>query len=452
MDEQRNVVLGAGLTGLSFAYHLNENCVIYEKLSEVGGLARSEEIKGFYFDYAPHILYTIDPYAHDLIHRLLKGNIHVKKRQAFIYHLAYDLYTQFPFQAHLYGLPQEIVLDCLKGLAQVIQDKDRPQPTNYKEWLYYRFGKGIAEHLMIPYSERIWTIDPSGMNFEWIDRRVPEPKFEVILEGALRDSTKLVGFNNDFWYPIYGGIESLPSALAAEVKSDVKLNQRASKINIHNKTVEFNNNEIVKYNRLISTLPLPVMIDLIGGDAPDHVQQAARDLEHNSIVCVNIGVHRPNVSPYHWLYFYEKDFIFHRISFPMNCSEKTTPSEMSSICCEIAYSKHRELPVKGKHNIIQRTINDLIKAKILRQEDEIVVADTLSIKYAYVIYDLNHRRNVKIIHDYLFSHDIYPCGRFGEWEYFNMDHSIMSGKRMADRINQLSEDERKILVSSGDTE
>jgi len=435
MDYQKNIILGAGLTGLSCAYHLQEDSIVYERNSEIGGLARSEEENGFIFDYAPHILYTVEPYASKFIQDLLKENLNIKKRQAFIYHGKYDLYTQFPFQAHMYGLPQDVILDCVKGLYHAIKDSDKSKPKNYEEWIYWRFGKGIAEHLMIPYSKRIWTVSPKMMNFEWIDRRVPEPNFDVILEGAMKDVTKLTGFNNEFWYPVYEGIEALPVALANKVKN-VHLNTKISKINTQEKTVELNNKTKVKYDRLISTLPLPIMINALIAEAPDDVKQAASDLEHNSIVCVNLGVNRANISPYHWLYFYEKDFIFHRISFPMNLSAKTAPEGTSSVTCEIAYSKHQALEVTGKDNIIQRTIQDLIKAKILKNDDEILAKNVLSIKYAYVIYDLNHRKNVKIIHDYLNSHDIYPCGRFGEWEYFNMDHSIMSGKRIADRINE----------------
>lgn len=434
MEHNENIILGSGLTGMSVAYHLKDKSVVYEKASEIGGLCRSEEENGFTFDYAPHILYTIDPYASKLIHKLLDGNIHIKKRSAFIYHGAYDLYTQFPFQAHLYGLPTEIVHDCLSGVVDVLKDPDRPEPTNYEEWLYYRFGKGIAEHLMIPYSERIWTVSPKIMNFDWIARRVPEPDFGVILQGALKDESKLTGFNNDFWYPIYGGIEALPSALAKEV-DNIHLDMKASKVFAKDKKVEFNSKTQVSYDRLISTLPLPVIVGLID-EVPEDVKQAANDLEHNSIVCVNLGVDRANISPHHWLYFYEKDFIFHRISFPMNCAESTAPEGMSSVCCEIAHSKHRPLSVRGKDAIIQQTIDDLIKAKILRKEDKILVKQTLSIKYAYVIYDLNHKKNVGIIHNFLKSIDIYPCGRFGEWEYFNMDHSIMSGKRTAEKINE----------------
>ena len=436
--KHRNLVLGGGLTGLSCAYHLKEESAVYERLPEIGGLARSEETNGFVFDYAPHILYTIDPYASKLIHELLEGNIHIKQRRAFIYHGKYDLYTQFPFQAHLYGLPGDVVGDCLKGVVKAVREADTRKPTNYKEWIYWRFGKGIAEHLMIPYAERIWTVSPSRMNFEWIDRRVPEPDIDAIIEGALTNVTELTGFNNDFWYPIQDGIESLPRALGKRVK-DVSLGMGATRIIPSRKLVEFNGRDLVGYERLISTLPLPVAVDLIGDEAPADVRTAAANLMHNSIVCVNVGINRPDISPYHWLYFYEKEFIFHRISFPGNCSDQTCPPGTSSVCCEIAFSKFRPLEVTGRTNIVERTIGDLVKARILRDDDEILATDVLSIKYAYVIYDLDHRRNVQTIHDYLLGQGIFPCGRFGEWEYFNMDHSIMSGKRTADRINTMGQ-------------
>jgi UDP-galactopyranose mutase len=58
----------------------------------------------------------------------------------------------------------------------------------------------------------------------------------------------------------------------------------------------------------------------------------------------------------------------------------------------------------------------------------------MSLSPAYVIYDLQHRRSVDLIKDYMESHDIYPCGRFGDWEYLNMDHAILSGKRVAETL------------------
>ena len=468
--ERNIVILGAGLSGLSAAYHLRDDYQIFEKESEVGGLCRSIFIDGFTpletppspvggmkkivngslmpsskertnalfltgftFDYGPHILYTINPYVSQLIKNLLGNNFSSQSREAWIYHRKYDCYTRFPFQAHLYGLPKGVVKECILGLFESKMSEGKiPPPRNYHEWMEQTFGKGITKHLMVPYAEKLWTVAPSTMNYDWIERRVPQPDIETILDGALGEVNRNVGFNNDFWYPKRGGIHALPHALA-ECLNRMHLNKEIVEIDAKRREITFKTGEKVRYEHLISSLPLPVLIASIIKDVPSDVFSAAEGLRYNSILCVNIGVKRPHISDKHWVYFYEEEFSFHRISFQMNFSPYTVPKEMSSVSTEVAYSRYRNI---SKTNIVERVRDDLIKAKILNEDDEIVASDIRDIKYAYIIYDHNHRKNVKTIHRYLKEHDIYPCGRFGEWEYFNMDHSILSGKRAAECVNK----------------
>lgn len=429
--QQKIVVLGAGLSGLSAAYHLNLNaeCDIYEKNKEIGGLCRSIRIGGFTFDYGPHILYSIDPYASNLIKGLLKENLVARQREAWVFHDKFSCYTRFPFQCHLYGLPVDIVKECILGLFNAKMENGTSDPKDYFEWMERIFGKGITEHLMVPYAEKLWTIHPSGMNYDWIERRVPQPDIETILSGALGDLQERHGFNNDFWYPKSGGIYSLPEALGKPIRR-LHLNEEIVEIDCKRKTVTSKTGVKEHYEKMISSLPLPLVVRLIK-EVPSKVLSAAKNLQNNSIMCVNLGVNRPSISEKHWIYFYEKQFSFHRISFQMNFSPTTVPKGMSSISTEVAYSQHKKI---SQTNIIDRVIRDLIRAKILNRDDEIVVSDMKDIKYAYIIYDHNHRKNVGIVHEFLRKNDIFPCGRFGEWEYFNMDHSILSGKRVAEMI------------------
>lgn len=428
--ERNIVILGAGLSGLSAAYHLKGECEIFEKDSEVGGLCKSIYIDGFTFDYGPHILYTVNYYISRLIRNLLGDNFSSKSREAWIYHKKYDCYTRFPFQAHLYGLPKEVVKECILGLFEAKMDERKSHPPrNYHEWMEKNFGRGITKHLMAPYAEKLWTIPPSRMNYDWIERRVPQPGIETILDGALSEVNRNVGFNNDFWYPKKGGIHALSGAFAKTIQR-IHLNKEVIEIDPKRKELTFKAGDKTRYDKLISSLPLPVLVKSIK-DVSKEILSAAEDLKHNSILCVNVGIKRPHISDKHWVYFYEEDFCFHRISFQMNFSPYTVPEEMSSVSTEVAYSRYRKI---SKANIVERVISDLVKAKILYKDDEIVVSDVRDIKYAYIIYDHNHRKNVETIHNYLRKYNIYPCGRFGEWEYFNMDHSILSGKRIAEKI------------------
>jgi UDP-galactopyranose mutase len=365
-----------------------------------------------------------------LIRDLLSTNLHIQLREAWIYHKLYDVYTRFPFQSHLYGLPIPVVKDCILGFFNTLKKSDK-KPNDYEDWIIWNFGEGIAKHLMIPYAKKIWTISPKRMNFAWVWNRVPRLSMEELLDGALQDNPKLFGFNTEFWYPIQGGIEGLPFSFLSNVKN-VHLNKEMTCIYLRHKWVEFSDKTKVDYENLISTLPLPELIKSID-DVPKSVRKAAQALKNNSVYCVNLGVERDKISPYHYIYFYEPEFAFHRISFPMNLSPHTTPKGHSSVTTETSYSRYKKI---SRENIVERVIEDLIKAKILFPDDKIVVSDVADLKVAYVIYDLDHRKNVNIIHRFLRRHDIYPCGRFGEWEYFNMDHSIASGKRIAEELNR----------------
>ena len=78
-----------------------------------------------------------------------------------------------------------------------------------------------------------------------------------------------------------------------------------------------------------------------------------------------------------------------------------------------------------------------MKINILHEKDIVEVSDCSDFRYAYVIYDLNHKKNVKIIHDYLKNIKIIPMGRFGEWEYLNMDKAILSGRNAVNKIDEV---------------
>jgi UDP-galactopyranose mutase len=46
-----------------------------------------------------------------------------------------------------------------------------------------------------------------------------------------------------------------------------------------------------------------------------------------------------------------------------------------------------------------------------------------------------------VLKNYLRTLDIESRGRFGEWEYFNMDHSILSGKSGVEQLRSALEPE-----------
>ena len=115
------VILGAGLTGLSTAYHLEQNNFfdfkLFEKEQTTGGLCRSVTENGFTFDYTGHLLHASDSYFSEFLKTIVGfENLAIIKRRSFIY--SHETYTRFPFQVNLFGLPTDVIIECIEGFIQ----------------------------------------------------------------------------------------------------------------------------------------------------------------------------------------------------------------------------------------------------------------------------------------------------------------------------------------------
>src|SRR5215216_4755710 len=110
------VIIGAGPTGLSAAYHLGPDAVLVEQADRVGGCCRSIEDTGFTFDMAGHIMFSNDPYVHEMYQMLLGDNVHWQDREAWIY--SKGVHTRYPFQGALYGLPPDVIKECIVGAVE----------------------------------------------------------------------------------------------------------------------------------------------------------------------------------------------------------------------------------------------------------------------------------------------------------------------------------------------
>lgn len=418
------IILGAGLAGLSAAYH--SGAAIYEKEEDIGGTCVSLRQDGYVFDLGIHVLHARNKYVLRLLSQNKRAGLQYKKRSAWIY--SYNVLTKYPFQANTFGLPKNIAMQCLVGFMDASGKAGRDY-DNYEEWVYATFGKGIAEHFYLPYSEKFWTVKARELNNEWLDVRVPRPRLEQVIEGALSIQKEEFGPNAVFQYPKTGGIQRVAEAL---VKKNMRImcGKEAVSIDTGKKVVHFSDRSTVHYDKLLSTIPLPELVRIIDR-VPEPVKRAAGDLKYNSILCVNLGVMREDLNPRHWIYFPEEKFCAFRISFPKNFSRFTVPRGWSSVQAEISYSKFKPL---RHRDIVEKMIRDLLRANIIKAKDKVKLISTKDIKYAYVIYDHGRADNLKVINKFLTGNNIHTAGRYGRWEYLWMDEAIQSGRKIAGEI------------------
>ncbi len=472
------VIIGGGPTGLSAAYHLNQDTVLLERNETVGGWCRSIQDKGFTFDFAGHIMFSNDPYVLKLYDILLGDNQHWQNREAWVF--SNNVHTRYPFQGALYGLPPEVIKDCIVGAidarygtshehgsekqcslskvedccadgtldtANASSSGVKRETQNFEEFIYKVWGAGIAKHFAIPYNKKLWTLPLTQMETSWLGGRVPLPNLDEIIDGALQPVGKPMGPNARFGYPKKGGFQALMSGFIPHINGDIELNADVVQIIPREHLVVLADGRRYHYDNLISTMPLPELVRLIGPDAPEDVQRAARGLRHISIRCVNIGIARENITDKHWIY-YPEDTIFHRIFVQGNASLECNAPGGFGFTCEISYSPWKPLPVDGDE-LIARCIADCIKVGMMTPEDKVITANLVDMPYAYVIYDHARNKNVATVKAWLEKFNIILAGRYSEWEYYNSDHAFLAGKKAAETVtNQLVRYDRTAEMES----
>jgi len=430
MPKKRIIILGAGLAGLSAAWHLQKKgieCLIFEKEPEVGGLCRSKNIGGFTFDYDGHTLHFKHHYTFNLVKGLLKTNLTEHLKSSWIY--SHGRYTPYPFQANLFGLPAAIIKECLVGYIDALKNGHPKNNGNFLDWINKTFGTGIARHFMIPYNSKFWTTPPEEMTCDWLDGFVPVPSLNQVIDGTLKENKKPLGYNAHFWYPSKGGINQLPLALASDIKN-IYTNCKITEINFSKKEIKISSGSKEKYDFLISTIPLPEIPYMVN-DMPREILRLFKRLRWNSIFNLNLGIDKKDCLGRHWIYFPEKNISFFRLGFFNNFSSTLVPKDKSSMYIEVAYSKWSPI---DKNKIVQSIMDDLKKIGVLDYGDRVIIEDINDIKYGYPIYDIHYNEARKKILEYLISKGMLSCGRYGSWRYFSMEDTIIAGKRDSDFI------------------
>jgi UDP-galactopyranose mutase len=416
----------------------------------VGGWCRSVVHEGFTFDHAGHIMFSNDAYVLDLYQRLLGDNVHWQNREAWIY--SKEVYTRYPFQGALYGLPPDVLKECLvgaiearfgplgdgRGAAGALRASAgaATPPQNFHDFIYKVWGAGVARHFAVPYNRKLWAVPLEEIETSWLGGRVPLPNLEEMIDGALKPVNAPMGPNARFGYPLRGGFQALMDGFLPLLEGPLALNARVASVSPSQRTVRLEDGRAFRFNSLISTMPLPQLVKAIGAEAPLPVQNAAAALRQVSVRCVNIGVARPALTDKHWIY-YPEDTVFHRIFVQGNASPHNNAPGGFGLTCEISYSEAKPLPAEGRA-LVERCIEDCIRVGMFSREDTVLTATEVDMPCAYVVYDHARAANVKRIREWLAPFDILLAGRYSEWEYYNSDHAFIAGRNAAEAARAIT--------------
>lgn len=426
----KTAILGGGLSGLTLARLLHEqgeDVVVLEAEPAYGGLCRSKTDQGFTFDRGgSHIIFSRDAEVLAFMRRMIAGNEQRNDRHTKIFYK--QRYVKYPFENGLSDLPQEDRFFCISEFVKTliaVEKGELPAPSNFREWIYHTFGKGIAECYMVPYNEKIWKFPTAQMSLHWVDGRIPRPPVDDVIKSAIGIETEGYTHQSVFSYPLDGGIEALVHAIARPIEPVTRTGFVITSIRKKGHQWLISDGlETIKADRCICTMPVQHLIAALE-HVPEAVIAACNSLTYNSLVCVNIGI-RGTVPDISWLYIPDPALgKTNRISFPSSYSRNVAPAGCSAILAEITHQPGDDVAQMTDAALIEEVTATLETMQILTR-DQIAYSSVEHQPFAYVVYDLAYQNNIAIVRNYCEAQGIPLVGRFAQFEYLNMDGCIRS--------------------------
>ena len=281
-------------------------------------------------------------------------------------------------------------------------------------------GKSIADKFLIPYNEKLYACDLNSLDMNAMGRFFPKVnKEDVILNFRAKNDAS---YNSNFTYPRGGAIEYITSLLSNIDSNKLYLNEELLSINVDKKIAITNKREI-KYDHLISTLPIVQLLQKCSMEYPSEVFTC------NKVLVFNLGFDSKGDDVLNsWVYVPDKEYIFYRVGYYDNIMN----TDRMSLYVEIGFPEHQNL--ENEKFYLDRVLKDLKRIGMITTQNlvdyEVVLMDP-----AYVHIRKESIQEVIRQKALLANYDIYSIGRYGSWIYCSIEDNIIEAKALAERLN-----------------
>ena len=413
MDHTRYLIVGGGISGLAFADWLgpSEDYHLLEAEPEVGGYCRTVQRDGYIWDYSGHFFHFREPDIERYLVERMNSPVLRVKRDSRVWYA--DRLIDFPFQENIHQLPEAEYEECVRELRQ----RPAKGEANFREMLFARYGRGIAEKFLVPYNEKLFATDLELLDAEAAGRFFPHATVDEILRNA--QERRKAGYNVTFTYPA-GGAAQYTRALAQGVDANrISLNERVLCIDLAKK-VAVTDKRSIGYEFLVSTAPFIALLRMCA------IEHEPGLYGYSKVQVFNLGFDRKGLRGVHWIYFPQRDLSFYRVGFYDNIFN----SERMSLYVEIGLARNADTTAYAN---VERVLDDLRRCGVLTDQ-RLVASHEVVLDPAYVHISGRTNRDVAEKKRALIEHDVHSLGRYGSWTYCSIEDNIVEARALADAL------------------
>lgn len=454
------IVIGAGPAGLGAAYVLSGSGlapVVMEQSGAIGGIARTENYRGYLFDIGGHRFFTKIKSVQCLWENLLGSDLLQVNRSSRIYYK--NRFIDYPLGlinlVSTLGLGEGLQILYSYGYARL--QPDRPDDT-FEQWICNRFGRRLYTDFFKQYTEKIWGLPCREIPAEWAHQRIRGLSLKEAALDVLGFRRKAKSLTRSFFYPLKG-----PGMMWQRLWREIQ--QHGGRLALNTTVVQLSHNgqritqvvcrsgnlsQKLSAGQVVSSMPIRDLVQCLDPPAPDHIRAAANALTHRAFIMVGLIIDRKDLFPDQWLYINTHRLKVGRIQNFKNWSPHMVPDPgATSIGMEYFCNAHDRLWSKSDAQLIDLASSEL---QILGLSQGAKITDAVVFRQpaAYPVYTHDYTRHLQQLLAYLKRFkNLQTIGRNGLHRYNNMDHALYTGMLAAQNALGGEHDLRRV---NGDTD
>jgi protoporphyrinogen oxidase len=446
------VVLGAGPAGMAAAWRLSElgqRVVVLEKDTAVGGMGKTIAVGPYAVDYGPHTFHIRETEESRAIHKAIEPLFGPDP-------LILTRGTRVLLRGKEYVYPLEM-MQVLTGVSPVLSARiifdyaiatlkstlaPPKREDSFEEWGVRNLGRTLYDLCFGIYSERVWGLPTSQISSKQA-QRVAKLNLKNVILRTLGIKADPATYFTKYMYP-RAGISVLFENMAAAIRARgncVKLESPAVRLERDGDRiarVAYAGNggaETIACSGVLSTLPLPQLVDMMTPALPPSVAQHASRLRYRSLKVIYIALKRPQLTDYHWVYLLDSQYRVNRMSEQKNVSAEMVPPDRTVLCIELSCWRDEPVWRATAEEVYRIALADLLKMGYGVTESEVEDYHVADIATAYPVYELNFEDHlIPVLEGVHAVGNLHTLGRHGLFLNNSMDDNVLLGMKVAARI------------------
>lgn len=413
MRRRSVAVVGGGVSGLSCAQLLREffDVTVFEREATVGGLIRCVRVQGSLFHICGgHVFNTKNQRVSDWFWSKFdreRDFIKADRRSAVC--LENGSFVDYPIEDHVYQLDDKTQQGFIADIRDMIRNPPSKQ-SNFGEFLLHRFGRTLYDLYFKPYNVKVWRRDLSEVPLSWLAGKLPMPTIDEMLLANMNHIEEKKFVHSTFYYAKKNGSQIIADALSRGIQIETGCAVKVLQKTNDGWLVDGRPFDIVIFCGNLKDLPT-LLRDVELGVFETEI----RHLESHGTTAVFCET---DPIPYSWFYQPSGRHQSHRFICTGNFS--STNNAPGKMTCTVEFT--------------DEISTDEIKRQLVEMPFHPQYITQQYSPFTYPIQHLHTRETISGLKKLLAKKELFLCGRFAEWEYFNMDAAMASAFALSDQI------------------